>query len=365
MRPVRIDITGTTDANGAFSQVIRLDKTGEWRNLKVAIGTTAPAEWSLSVSGTPVTYGRGRRVTLGPELLQPFDTLTVACVGGPANTALQGSCAGLAGSEGEILPGYVPAPNTIALDVTAPRVQLWPDGTPAPQRTGASFTVGTNASVSDNFTLPSGILELRIGANASGLNFTWGLQVVGNQSGQVYFPNAAGQVGQPANFFLPVTVAIDPEWDKSVTVTVTNFSLATPINIFVATVAAVEAVEVRNQVPLTITIPTPAPWQAAAASAVLDGSTVANGATLTLVAALAGEFVYVHDVDLKLNAAGNFLLDRSDGTRVAAGQAPSAGLPAIAWDGKGIAGLGNTALRVNNNSGASITVLGTVGYNQQ
>lgn len=110
---------------------------------------------------------------------------------------------------------------------------------------------------------------------------------------------------------------------------------------------------------------TPAPWQAAAASTTIDGSSVANGATLTLVAAVAAQKVYVHAVDFKLNAAGNFLLDRSDGTRVAVGDASGVGAQAIDWDGHGVAGAANTALRINNNSGASITLLGTVGYTQQ
>lgn len=186
MRPVRVDITGVTDASGNFSQVIRLDKTGEWRNLKVAIGTTGPAEWALLTASTPLTYGRGRRVTLGPELLQPFDTLAISCSGGPPSAAVQGSAVGVAGSESEILPNYAPAPNTIALDTTAP-LQILRQSTDT-NPLGGIYTVQPNTVLSNVvFPIPVGVQSVRYEINQVAVVATWvNNKIVGNVTGKQY-----------------------------------------------------------------------------------------------------------------------------------------------------------------------------------
>lgn len=369
MRPIFIPVVGTTDATGAATLQIPLERTGDWRNVKFVLQTSGSAEWAVLKTGSPINFGRGRRVTLGPELLEPQDTVTVSVSGGPPSAAITGSVSGKGGAASEIIGDFVPAPNTIALDVSSPLELL-----------GTITTVGNGDTVSASFPIRPGTQGIAyiFYSGASGFNAPLQIQAGGDQTHQLNL--FAGGAGLPAP-----NSAGSGRWypvDKNANCSVTSntgsvgttkaqvafFALTyDPTSIINDTLSSQSIFgDGAGNLQVTQEFATPAPWQAAITSAVVDGSTVANGATLTLVAALVGEFVYVHDVDLKLNAAGNFVIDRSDGSRVAAGQAPSAGLPAIAWDGRGGAGLvAGLSLRINNNSGASITVLGTVGYAQK
>lgn len=123
MRPIRQDIAGITDANGNLTLPIKRPVTGEWLDVKFALSVAIPATgppfvpaWTISSSGTVLTYGYGVHATLGPELIQDGETVSIAVAAGPPNTAVLGSMVGKAGTPDEILAGYNPAPNIIALD---------------------------------------------------------------------------------------------------------------------------------------------------------------------------------------------------------------------------------------------------------
>lgn len=309
MRAIRVDVTGTTDASGNFSQTIRLDKTDEWRVLKVAIGTTGPAEWVLTTSGTPLTYGRGRRVTLGPELLQPFDTLTVSCTGGPINAAISGSCTGMAGNESEVISVYTPAPNTIALDVAQPRRQLWPDGTALVNQKGPSFQVPAAVNTNATFTLPTGTTDVRIGSVLQGGGtgtFTTAIFLVGIQTGIRYFPKAG--TGQPVGSRQPITIPVDVEYDTQVQVQVSPDGMHA-MDVYVSALFGIEAVEVYVQEPMPVTFAqagfqsTPALWQAPAMRVF---NFQAGVGTIALLAGAAGQTIRIFSgvLDIFVAAAG-------------------------------------------------------------
>lgn len=127
MREVRVDIVGQTDANGNASIRVPLDNTGEFQNLKFSAGLpTGSAEWAITASGTTLTFGRGRRVTLGPELIKPQDVsaTVVAITNGPVNALVLGSASGQAGTEREMLLVHQPVPNTITLETFASQLLL-------------------------------------------------------------------------------------------------------------------------------------------------------------------------------------------------------------------------------------------------
>lgn len=225
MRPILIPVAAKTDANGAASIDVRLERTGDWRAVKIALGTTGPAEWSAVQSGVPVTFGRGRRVTLGPELMQPDDTLKIEVTGGPVLAQITGSVSGIGGTMQEIIEAFKPEPNTIALDTSTSRQKLFPDGTtPATSLLTPSYTVNSGATVTNTFTLPAGTVELIFSANASGLVFTYQLLVVGRQSGTQYFgsdaaPGSTQDVSFPTR---PLTVRVGTDLDTQVSVTTFN-----------------------------------------------------------------------------------------------------------------------------------------------
>jgi hypothetical protein len=176
MRPIFIPLAGATDASGNATINVPLERTGDWRNVKLALGTIGPAEWAILKTGTALTYGRGRRVTLGPELLEPQDTISVSVTGGPVNAAISGSVSGVGGSMGEVMATFTPAPNTIALDSL---VQT---------RTIDAFTQAPNVvTTSRQYPLPAGLQNVRVQINQNAQNVSWVSQsVTGSATGIVY-----------------------------------------------------------------------------------------------------------------------------------------------------------------------------------
>lgn len=372
MRPIRVDITGTTDKNGNFSQVVRLDKTDEWRNIKVAIGTVGPAEWSLSTANTPLTYGRGRRVTLGPELLYPFDTLTVACTGGPVSATVTGSATGTSGTEEEVIPTYAPSPNTIALDAAIPRQKMYPDGTAVAtiNAGGPSFSVAPGfLSAVQTFTLPAGTVAIRLLASSSGNPFLYSLLMVGSQTTEQYY----GDPLTPGNTFLvaiptlPFTVPIERDWDSQVKISV----LADSTNVANVdfSISALFAPESPGQAGAaqSIFIPVAAPWQAPQHFTAQNIS-INSGATFLFIPATGTEKTYLHGYAYGtdgVNAAGRIIVMESATTN------PFLDLDANATRGQIAVGTGSGAptlasqgISVKNSGGAASFIAMSQAYSQ-
>jgi hypothetical protein len=199
MRPFRDDLTGKTDANGNATLKVKLPQTGEWHDLKVALGMAGGAEWALLLSGTAVNYGRGRRVVLGPELVQDGETLTVSVTGGPPNMSILGAVTGKSGAIQEVLASFVPQPNTIALDTTSPSLYattITLDTATATKLVNVIPSPGTQAVLVDLLTI----------------GFT-NLVISGHVSGEVYFTQAIPGQG---TFAALITDARDTSVDISV-----------------------------------------------------------------------------------------------------------------------------------------------------
>jgi len=312
VRPLRLDLAATTDANGNASIPLKLPVTGEWHDLKIAASTTGPAEWAVLVSGSVVTFGRGRRVTLGPELVQDGEGVTVTVTGGPVAAPIIGSVTGKSGSPNEMLASYGPQPNTITLDAVAPRLQLWPDGTLAAARTGPSFTVAANVVTSFRVAIPAGATGLRVAPAVTGggaFVFSYQLRVTGHQSGVAYFPAPFVGLGTPVFSRQPVTVPVDVEYDTQIDIGITG-DASISLDFFVSALTAVEAIEVYAQQPFGVTSNvsgvTAAPWQAAGAVAPFSIDLSVAAGTTVIVAAVAGKTVYLHDLDYSISAAGGF-----------------------------------------------------------
>jgi hypothetical protein len=208
MRPISIPVTGTTDSSGAATLRIPLERTGDWRNVKLALGTTGPAEWAILKAGVPITFGRGRRVTLGPELLEPQDTITVTVTGGPVSAAILGSVNGLAGTQDEILATYVPAPNTIALDQSS--IQ---------QVIGTVTAPGGGGAVTGTFQVPSGVQVVGFIIDFSVSGNPTSIKINGHQTGNTYIPSPSATV--LAGSAGPYTAIIASTLDTSIDVIVT------------------------------------------------------------------------------------------------------------------------------------------------
>lgn len=367
MRPLRQDVTGTIDANGNATIPIKLPATGEWHELKIALSTSGPAEWAILVSGTAVTYGRGRRVTLGPELIQDGETVTVTVTGGPPSQAIIGAITGKSGTPEEMLASYGPQPNTIALDAVQPRQRLFPTGTAIPVNPAApSFTIASGATQTFNFTLPAGTVAIRITpVPASGNSTIYSLRVVGNVTGEQYYgsPTVYGTrqlVPSPA---LPLTLPVEFDWDQSVGLDVHSLSGVT-MSFFVSALFATEAPG-QAGAPVPVDNADPASWQVPFSSTIINNNLAGGGGTAIIVGALAGIVVRVFDVRVGVDVAaagGGILLQDTLGINYHVFN-PSNTNP-NPFVGRGIQFTAAAGVQVVNAGAGAVLVRGSVTYSQ-
>lgn len=307
MRPLRLDITGNTDANGNASIPVKFAQTGEWHDAKFSLSLPAPAEWAILISGRPATYGRGRRVTLGPELIMDGERVTVSVAGALPNAAIDGTAMGKSGSPDEIMASYTPAPNTIALDSLATIREI-------DRFTQAPNNVTTNKL----YVLPVGTQSVRLEVNENGqtVSFT-NLKIVGATTGDVYvFPSSAsGTTGGFDNWMKPspadvtggILFSLDTTGSANgVQVIITadlgaNFVEANLVGNGTATGSA-----------LLVQNTTAAPWQQVNTSAGNGTGTIANGGTLSLLAGQVGKTTYLFEVKYTIVAVAGSFIDIAD-----------------------------------------------------
>lgn len=363
MRVIRVDLAKTLDANGAGIIPVKLPVTGSWVNAKLSLTAPASAEWAVVVSGTPVTYGRGRRVTLGPEVIQDGETVSVQITGGPPGGQVTGSLNGKAGTPEEVLADYAPQPNTIALDTTSPRQALTPQ-TVATTKTPPSFQVASGGlSGAKIFTISPGTIAMRIMVTANGLLFGYRLLVLGRESGVQYFgaESAPGSVAVVPSPTLPITVPVDTEWDQHIEIHVEN-----PTQNVDVYVSALNDVEAPGQAGAaqSVIIPTPAPWQAPRACAVV-GAAIAGGANLVVVAAVASQTVYVFPFQPSIDAAvATGALAAEDTSGVAFYQFNMGSIIMNAFLGAGVPMTAGLGVRLHNLTGGPVTIRGGIPYTQ-
>jgi hypothetical protein len=234
LRSVKQDLSGKIASDGTATITISNSWPGKFSLVMVSLvhlvnGKLAgnPAA-QLVIGAAPLASAVGPHLDLGPRPAGPNEKIEVRIAGGTAGATLIGTLHGsVADSEDELLraSAYSPQPNAVAIQATAPRQKLFPDGTsPLPtDPTTPSFTVGAFATVAKRFTLPPGTVQLRIAANAGPVDpIVWELEVVGVQSGQPYcgdpiFPDTTLLVAIPTT---PITVPVDVEFDSQVDVTI-------------------------------------------------------------------------------------------------------------------------------------------------
>lgn len=281
MRNVRVDITGTTDANGNAKIKIPLDNTGEYQNLKFAVGFTGAgtAEWAVLASGTQLTFGRGRRVTLGPEFITPQDvsSLIISVTGGPPSAAVLGSASGSAGTFYEMLSTWVPAPNTIALDSAAPIIRL------------GDVRATANQTLSKSFPLPPGALAIGFLVDSFGAVASPTLvQVSGDQTLFNYLVDF-----NPTGIHGAMLAGVD----TSVTLQVTA-GVSTAAHVFLIVWTSQAAVALNPFIENS-----PLPWQAPNQLPLAINANLAASGTATLVAANPSATIRLFDCALGIDTA--------------------------------------------------------------
>jgi len=367
VRPFRQDVTGVIDANGNASMSVKLPGTGEWHALKVSLSTSGPAEWAILVSGTAITYGRGRRVTLGPELIQDGETVAITVTGGPPAATIIGAVTGKSGTPDEILLSYVPQPNTIAVDTASTAIVL--------QR--IPVAAGGNANVA--ISVPTGTVAVgwQLDALVGDGQGPLAVSFTGIQSGDLVGSWAFPFSGQ-ALFAVPLGPA-----DTSIRVSVTARGASACAIYVLAWSAApaaplpttVEASTGAELLAVSEALATPAPWQAAASSATTRVAPGALNTDFTIVPGVAGQTIYLHDVEVNTNAGATWEVDLWDGPSAGGAKvadffvvfvtAVGAG-PPVSWDGRGRPlTAGNALVGTLVTGPAGSTIFGTYGFTRQ
>jgi len=305
-----MDLSATCDATGAGSTTI-IPRAAHYAVLKIIGQVTGSASWTVLLNGQPVTFGRGPRVDLGPIVTQPGDKITLSVQGAIPLSPIRGRLIGAAAIQlDQVLAMYSPAPNTIALDVAAPQLDLGQvAGTAGP---GGSRT----------FLVPPNTYALAILPQGGVTGFT-SLVVTGIQSGDTYaFLTAAG--GLPTDvIYVPLgTQAFDSQ--VKVAGSVTGAGTATmEVVALLAPIAIAASITGVGTTPITSggqdlspsggnSIPvvpaanyTPTPWQAARSVKRISFAALTAGAgnAIQLVAPVVNQSVYLFGAGLQLDAA--------------------------------------------------------------
>lgn len=384
MRPLREDIATTADGNGNASIRVKLPVTGEWHNVKVAVQTTNPAEWAVVVSGTPVTFGAGRRVTLGPELIRDGETLVITCAGAFANGAITGAVSGVSGSPAEMLASFTPQPNTVTAQTSIPlEVQLFPVGAANTNQGQPSFVAGAGSvGAGGTFNVPIGTRGIRIAPHAPppGNTFTYTMQVIAypvTPNSMLLWPPAAAPstAGTPSFPAHPVRVSLAPAWAVQsfanpqgvlqVAISV-NGDPSVALNFFVSALFDVQELDVGAQFPLPISAPSSLPVTVQNLSVPVNvtgtiqeptasiGGQLAAVSTGSLLAGTAGQVVKIFGWFIEVDQAGGNSIGWLEDDSQAAGTA-SARLAAFSSPGNS-GGSGGRAGPVTTGAGVRMNV---------
>lgn len=234
---IKIDTAG----NGSFVQQFTNDG---WYSTNVsATGAGPGASWSLSKNGIFFLPGVGPTIALGSLSCAPGSSITLSVKGALPLVLITGIVWGMTDPHPMRLPSQSGGNSLVQTNVSTPRQKLYPDGTvlPVVPANTPSFSVTGPASPSFTFTLPPGTVQFRLSANSSGLAFHYALLVLGAQTGDQYFgdPNSPNTPLAVDNPTLPLTVAVENDWDTQLVVTV-NLVNPDSIKFFVSALFAAE-----------------------------------------------------------------------------------------------------------------------------
>lgn len=107
VQPVDTPFSGTTDANGGFTQKI-IPRSAYWTVLKVVGMATGNPTWTLYKSGAtiPIDFGLGPNVSMGPILVAPQQDITLVIKNALPKLPVTGTLTGLQASDLQSVVGH-------------------------------------------------------------------------------------------------------------------------------------------------------------------------------------------------------------------------------------------------------------------
>lgn len=361
LRPYADTISGVADQNGNVS-IPWAGLAGTWGSLIVIAQSAGFPRWTLIRQGRPVAVGRGPSAPLQFPPVPPQQPFALLGAGLQPGANVTGDITGMVSDVGlDELPLAAPQPGTIAMDTANPRQKLFPVGAAVPTDpySTPSFSVGAGGQGTPSFLLPPGTVELRLHADQPSLvtPVPWTLTMVGHQSGNTYFNRA---VLFP---ILPVTIVVDPENDRQVDLTVNNAGGSSlPFD-----VSALFGFETPGQTEVgqSVTLVSPAIWQAPNEKPINIDTTIAGGGNFTIATGVAGSQIVIFSVTIAVDAApgsGGFELQDDLGnilhTFISTGAGPQPPQQLLAFGAPIFPGLGH-GIRLHNNFAGSLTLFGS------
>jgi hypothetical protein len=292
--PVEKPFSGTTDSTGAFTfqGIIR---QAYWTLVKVVASCPGTGVWSILLTGTqiPLDFAVGPRLSVGPFIIAPEQSITVQLVNATPNSIVSGNLWGK----------QYPDQQSAALDMVIAPNPL----TVATQssRGLGQFTFGQGAQTTQNVKIPSDTQYLLLIPFPNRVGYTQ-IMVSGHVTGATYLPSQSPSLLQQTGTN-PFSVGpIDSSDDTSVDIQVTAIAGGILDNFSLYVVALFNP---PTPIPgeLAASQLVPASWQAPNKSpAYLEGSnTAVNGATL--VTGVAGQTIRVFGWQIEQEGGAAFV----------------------------------------------------------
>ena len=308
--PVSVPFSGTTDANGAFSFTNPVRKA-YWTTVKVIAETTGSPNWAVrGAGGLPLDYGTGPRLSVGPFVVAPGDSLTVSGTGALPGVAVIGN----------IIGAQYPDMQSAAMALTLGTNPLSVNTASPPIVLGSIRTVGGGDTVAKNFPLSPGVQAVGWSVQFTGFGNPAAISITGHTTGRTYLASAGVVSGAPDDF----QVAILSEADSSIDCSVTS-QVQPDLVFFLGFVQnPIVFLQARpdnpTNTPFVRASATPAAWQAPTNCATVNGSNVNGGAAFTIISGVASLIIRLHWSYISDNQAvggvSDWLLQDSAGNRL-------------------------------------------------
>lgn len=267
VQPVDTPFSGTTDANGGFTQKV-IPRSAYWTVLKLVGMATGNPTWTLYKSGAtiPIDFGLGPNVSMGPFLLAPQQDITLVIKNALPKLPVTGTITGLQAPDLSSVVGHF-QPQSSFVTVGA-QGALPTDFNPVRFTTAAVLSGATVIPVADtSIFAPDQAVDVNPGGTHLVASVQIGVSITLQTGVTANIPAGSPvmRVGVVGIFGQPIAVTFNP---------------ANPGT---------------NKV-------TPAAFQQAQFAADVNQNPLAGGATVTLVTGIVGQTIYIWSVHLGISA---------------------------------------------------------------
>ena len=273
-----------TDASGNFTSVSMIHPAN-WSVVRLVGQTTGYPKWVLnSDNNLPLDFASGAQCSMGLILVAPGQRLTTQILAALPAVSVSGHFVGVMSPDlNEVLPFYLPSPNSIGSAVSAP-----------PQTV---ISIVNNDSTTHTVPVPAGGVCVGYAAGQLTVGPTTQITITGHQTLITYISDVGSQIS-----FGPQVMILDSA-DTSIDCRVTAGSGPGSVDFLVWTVPLAVFVQQRPGAQLTVISGPPANWQSplSTVNVAVTLNQVGAGDTAVIIPAVVGQTVRLWDVSLSID----------------------------------------------------------------